>query len=150
MPTTQEPGPRRVSDGPAPEPELPSLITPKRVQPGLDLTAPENAPDAPDGEWTRAHMIQFLARQPRVPVYIPKEPWESKHNDCFLTIGYNGIFFTIIKGRSELVPAPIAEIVEQSQEEFPTSQSKAISRQITDIRDLPPGPNGMAGPEIRL
>ena len=133
-----------------PDPDIPSLVVPRRVVPGLDLTSPENAPDAPDGEWTRQHLIQFLARQPRQPVYIPRENYEPKNGDIFATVGYNGHFFTIRKGVSEMVPAPIAEIVEQSQQEFPTTQSKAISRQITDIRDLPSGPMGMAGAEISI
>lgn len=129
---------------------MPSLITPRRVVQGIDMSSPENAPDMPEGEWSLGHIVQFLARQPKVPVYIPRESWEPKQGDCFQMIGYNGHIFTIRKGSSELVPAPIAEIVEQMQDPFPTSQAKASQRAITDIRDLPPGPMGMSGIEVRL
>jgi hypothetical protein len=40
------------------------------------------------------------------------------------------------------VPIQIAEIIENSQKEYPTQQSQMRKRQITDVRDLAPDPRG--------
>ena len=118
------------------------------MTPTIDLSNPEDAPDMPDGEWSKRHLAQFLARQPRTVVFIPKEGWEPKSEDTFQFVGLNGHGFTVIKGRPVSVPIQIAAIVEQSQEEFPTAQSQLRKRQITDIRDLETGPGGVAGTEV--
>ena len=68
------------------------------------------------------------------------------------TIGYMGHWFQIRKGRPEMVPVQIAEIVENAQKEFSTMQSQAISHQLMDISDLTPSPQsrGIEGVEVFL
>jgi hypothetical protein len=132
--------------------DLPNLIVKPNVTPTIDLTRLEDCPDLPDGEWSRKHLLQFLARQPYSMVFIPKEDWEPKGEDTFQTIGYMGHWFNVRKGKPERVPLQIATIIEQSQEEFPTMQSKAKKRQLTDLRDLPIAPDsrGVEGAEVSL
>lgn len=144
-PPTDEHDPNDVSD-------IPGLIVPVQQTPVIDLSRPEDAPDLPDGEWSKRHLAQFLARQPRSMVFIPKEGWEPKGEDTFQFVGFQGHGFSVVKNKPVSVPIQIAAIIEQSQEEFPTSQSKFRRRQITDVRDLPIDPNGrgVAGPEVVL
>ena len=132
--------------------EMPNLIVPVQTAPVIDLTRPEDCPDMPDGEWSRKHLAQFLSRQPRSVVFIPKEGWEAKGEDTFQTVGFQGHWFRVRKGRPESVPIQIAELIENSQKEFPTMQSEMRKRQLTDIRDLPASADsrGMPGVEVAL
>lgn len=132
--------------------ELPNLIVPLNVTPVIDLNRPEDAPDMADGEWSKRHLLQFLARQPRSMVFIPKENWEAKGEDTFQTVGLQGHWFRVRKGHPESVPIQIATIIEQSQEDFPTSQARLRKRELTDIRDLPPSSDsrGMPGVEVHV
>ena len=140
----------RLTSPPSDDDDLPSLIIPRRPAPALDLRLPENAPDLPDGEWSKRHLLQFLARQERSMVLIPKEPWEPQGEDAFQIVGYLGHWFHVRKGRPETVPIQIAAIIEQSQDEFPTMQSQAKRRVLTDISDLPPAPSGVPGSETYI
>lgn len=117
--------------------EGPSLIRPRNLTPTIDLSRPEDAPDLPGGEWSKRHLLQFLARQPYDTVFIPKENWEPKGVPTFQTVGYLGHWFSIKKGEATDVPVQIAAIIKQSQEDYPTMQSKSIRRQLTDLNDLP-------------
>ena len=137
------PDPNDVSD-------IPGLIVPVQTAPVIDLSKPEDAPDMPDGEWSKRHLAQFLARQPRTVVFIPKENWEPKGEDTFQFVSLQGHGFSVIKGRPVSVPIQIATIIEQSQQDFPTSQSQLRKRQVTDIRDLETGPGGVQGAEVFL
>jgi hypothetical protein len=128
--------------------DIPGLVVPTRLAPSIDLTRPEDCPDLADGEWSKRHLVQFLARQPRSMVFIPKEGWEAKNEESFQTVGYQGHWFTVVKNKPVSVPIQIAAIIEQSQLEFPTTQSQFRKRQITDIRDLDAGPGGVQGPEV--
>ena len=132
--------------------DMPNLIVPTRLAPTIDLNKPEDCPDQPDGEWSKRHLAQFLARQPRTMIFIPKESWEPKGEDSFQTIGFQGHWFRVRKGYPESVPIQIAAIIEQSQQDFPTMQSMAKKRQLVDIRDLPEsaGSRGVAGVEVVL
>lgn len=121
----------------ATEADLPNLIVPTRLTPTIDLSKPEDSPDLPDGDWSQRHLAQFLARQPRSLVFIPKEGWEEKGVDTYQAVGYMGSRFRVLKGKPVSVPIQIAAVIEQSQEEFNTQQSQLRRRQITDIRDLP-------------
>src|SRR5215475_2747801 len=89
--------------------EMPDLVVSHAPSVRIDLTRPEDCADRPDGEWSRAHLGQFLARQPKSMVFIPKEAWEPKAVDCFQIIGYQGHWFRVIKNKPILVPLPIAE-----------------------------------------
>lgn len=150
--------PAEVDDGPIRAPEtidpatVPGLIQPVRTTPTIDLSKPEDCPDLPDGEWSLRHLTQFLARQPRSVVFIPKESWEPKGEDTFQGIGLQGHMFRVRKGRPESVPIQIAEIIENSQQEFPTTQAQLRKRVLTDIRDLEPNPasRGVPGVETFL
>ena len=130
----------------------PSLIVPKRAAPVIDLSDPNDCPDLPDGEWSRRHLVQFLARQPYDMVFIPKENWEPKGEPAFQTIGYLGHWFSVKKGEGAMVPIQIAAIIKQSQDEFQTAQSQSMRRQLTDISDLPaqPGSRGVEGVEVAV
>jgi len=132
--------------------DMPNLIVPHRPKQMIDLSKPEDSPDLPEGEWSKRHLLQFLARQPRDIVYIPKENWEPKGEDTFQVVGLQGHWFHIRKGNTESVPIQIAEIIKNSQMEFPTAQSQLMKRQITDIRDLPQTPDsrGVPGTEVFL
>jgi hypothetical protein len=138
-------------DAPEDEADLPSLIVATNRTPTIDPTNPEDCPDRPDGEWSKGHLLRFLARQPKDMVLIPKEAWEPKGEDTYQTVGYLGHWFRILKGKPVQVPLQIAAVIEQSQRDFPTSQSQAKRRQLTDIRDLDPaGGRGVGGVEIFL
>ena len=130
--------------------EMPDLVVPMNLTPSIDLSKPEDSPDQPEGEWSARHLGQFLARQPRSVVFIPKESWEPKGEDTYQAIGFQGHRFRVRKGRPESVPIQIAAVIEQSQEEFPTQQSQLRRRQITDIRDLPQdlSGRGMLGVDV--
>ncbi len=130
----------------APDDDLPSLIVPRRPAPMIDLSRPEDSPDLPDGEWSKRHLVQFLARQDRTMVFIPKENWEPKGEDAFQIVGYQGHWFRVRKGRPESVPIQIGAIIEHSQEEFATMQSQAKKRVLTDITDLAPAPGSLGVP----
>jgi hypothetical protein len=134
----------------APDDDMPNLIVPTNLAPVIDLTKPEDCPDLPDGEWSKRHLAQFLARQPRDMVFIPKESWEPKGVDCFQIVGLQGHYFRVVKDKAVQVPVQIATIIKQSQEEFPTMQSKSRRQQLTDVRDLPdlPGARGAQGVEV--
>lgn len=134
-----------VATAPSSDAEAPSLIVPKRVAPNIDTSNPLDCPDQPGGEWSRNHLIQFLARQPYDMVYIPKESWENENEDAYQTIGYMGHWFSIKKGEGYMVPVQIAAIVKQSQEKFPTFQSQARKKLLTDLKDLPAQPLGRRG-----
>jgi hypothetical protein len=146
-PVDEPPGATPPSDD-----DIPSLVVPQRVAPNINLDDPADSPDLPDGEWSRAHLTRFLARQPYSVVFIPKQQWEPKNEDTFQTVGFQGHWFSIRKGRPESVPIQIATVIEQSQEEFPTFQSQARRRQLTDIRDLPQSSasRGVPGAEVDL
>lgn len=153
MPRTPTAPGADAQEQPALVDETPStLIRPTVVTPSIDLTRPEDAPDLPLGEWSRVHLNQFLARQPYSMVFIPKENWEPKDQDTFQTIGFQGHWFSVVKGKPVQVPIQIAAVIEQSQEPFPTMQSKAIRRQLTDISDLPQqaGSRGVPGVEVAV
>ena len=142
-----------MAKNPTPEvdEELPSLIRPVNRTPVIDLTNPEDAPDMPEGEWSLGHLMRFLARQPVDLVLVRKEPWEPKSEDTFLTVGYMGHWFQILKDKTVAVPIQIAAVIQQSQRDFPTTQSQAKRRQLTDIRDLPDESRGRgAGVEVFL
>lgn len=130
----------------------PGLIVPTNLTPTIDLTRPEDAPDLADGEWSKRHLLQFLARQPKDMVFIPKENWEAKGEDTYQYVGLQGHSFRVVKGRAVMVPVQIAAIIKQSQADFPTAQSQQKKNQLTDIRDLPPDPNskGLPGAEVYL
>jgi hypothetical protein len=129
--------------------EMPNLVVPLVHTPSIDLTKPEDCPDRPDGEWSKQHLGQFLARQPRDMVLVPKEPWEPKGEDTYLTVGYCGHWFRILKGKSVSVPLQIAAVVQQSQRDFPTTQAQDRRLALTDIRNLPDTSRGRgAGVEI--
>lgn len=130
----------------------PGLIVPTNLTPAVDLTDPRDAPDLADGEWSKQHLLQFLARQPKDMVFIPKETWEAKGEDTFQYVGLQGHSFRVVKNKAVMVPVQIAAIIKQSQEEFPTAQSQQKKNQITDIRDLPINPysKGLPGAEVFL
>ena len=134
-----------LSDG-----DEPSLVVPVNRTPTIDLTKPEDCPDQPDGEWSRGHLLRFLARQPRSVVFIPKENWEPKGDDVYQLVGYCGHWFRVRKGRPESVPIQIAEVIENAQKDFPTSQSQNRKRQLTDIRDLGDQPGSMGAPGVEV
>lgn len=115
----------------------PSLIRPRRVRPTIDLSNPLDAPDLPDGEWSRAHLNQFLGRQPYDMVFIKLESYEDDGEDHYQTVGFQGHWFSIRKGEAVSVPVQIAAIIKQSQEKFPTMQSQAKKRLLTDLSALP-------------
>lgn len=125
------------------------LIRPINRTPTIDLSRPEDCPDLPDGEWSKQHLLQFLARQPRDVVFIPKEPWEPKGEETYQYVGFQGHGFRIRKGRTESVPIQIAAIIEQSQEEFPTTQSQANRRALTNILDMAPEPGSLGVPGVQ-
>ena len=129
--------------------EMPNLIVPVNRTPTIDLSDPSDCPDQPDGEWSKAHLGRFLAKQPRTMVMVPKESWEPKGEDTYLTVGYCGHWFRVVKNKPVMVPLQIGAIIEQSQREFPTTQAQNKRWQLTDIRDLPDTSRGRgAGVEI--
>jgi hypothetical protein len=130
----------------------PGLIVPTNLTPSIDRTRPEDAPDLADGEWSKQHLLQFLARQPKDMVFIPKETWELKGEDTYQYVGLQGHSFRVVKNKAVMVPVQIAAIIKQSQEEFPTAQSRQHKNQLTDIRDLPTNPysKGLPGAEVFL
>lgn len=121
------------------------LIRPKRITPTIDLSDPRDCPDLPDGEWSRAHLNQFLARQPYDMVFIKVEPYEDDGEPHYQIVGLQGHWFSVLKGDAVEVPIQIAAIIKQSQAKFPTMQSKAIRRQLTDLTGLPPQSLGRRG-----
>jgi hypothetical protein len=122
--------------------EMPNLVVPTVLTPTIDLSDPMDCPDMPDGEWSKRHIGQFLARQPRDMVLIPKEGWEPKGEDTYQIVGYLGHWFRVLKGKPVSVPIQISALIQQSQRDFPTTQSQAKRRELTDIRDLPDASRG--------
>lgn len=133
--------------------EIPSgLIVATPSTPLIDPNNPEDQPDLPDGEWSKGHFLRFLARQPKSMVFLRREPWEPKSGDVYQYVGLQGHSFRVLKDKPVMVPVQIAAIIEQSQEEFPTTQSQAKKRALTNIMDMPaePGSLGVPGVETFL
>lgn len=142
-PDLEQPG------GFAPDNDIPpGLIVPTNRTPAIDLTDPMDAPDLKDGEWSKAHLLQFLARQPKDMVFIQKESWEAQGEDTYQHVGLQGHSFRVLKGQAVMVPIQIAEIIKYSQNPFPTMQSQAKKQQLTDFTNLPPDPRAKGVPGV--
>lgn len=96
-----------------------------------------------DTRWaSKAKLMQWLSICPAVMVSIPLDP-SNDPEDTTKTqnhyVGYDGYPFYIPKGEPVEVPAPIAEIVRQSQQKYRTAQARGL-----DLLTISPkNPNGM-------
>ena len=125
-------------------------MTRSQILSGPPAGPAEDLPDLKDGSWSKAHLMQFLARRPTVVRIIPPTWDEMQRPDQVHVqhIGYQGHFFHVRKGTPELVPDVIGAIIDNMLDPFPTQQSKLRRMEITDLRQLPTGPGGIQGFEL--
>ena len=101
-----------------------------------------NMLEVDDTYWTKVKLMQWLSACPAVMVSIPFDP-SNDPEDLSATrawpVIYDGYPFYIPKGEPVEVPAPIAEIVKQSQQKYRTAQARGL-----DLLTISPqNPNGM-------
>lgn len=79
--------------------------------------------------WTRKGLTAWFKVCPRVQVTIPLDPGNDPKDAAkaqpHLVI-IDGIKIPVKKGRPQLVPLPVAQIIEQMQTEYRTAQSQGI------------------------
>lgn len=106
-----------------PDPEPYVTVTTEDVLTARGLVAKEIR------RWTKAGLSRWLAKCPKVPVYVPLDR-ELGEVDAAkarpLPVYYDGYRIDVPKGRNVMVAKPIAEIVENMQTEYRTAQAQGI------------------------
>lgn len=83
----------------------------------------------PVKHWTKKKLEQWLAACPTELVHIQLDPSQVNEDPDRVPpfpVIYDGFPFDIPRGQSVEVPAPIAQIVKQSQRKYVTSQAAGI------------------------
>ena len=115
------------------DPYAPSLEV-AQIEDQADTYAVSPDPLVPaDGEWTRATMKRFLDAQPKRAVAISRDHNDKQGVKAYHDVWYQGFRWPIEKGKSVLVPEPIAQIVEQMDREYRTTQARNQAAFLNDI-----------------
>jgi hypothetical protein len=125
----------------APRGGLVQEVEPARPIPVLTAT-PNLTGNGP--KWTRQKALDFLQAQLMTSVYIPLTDDEiGRGGTYYAPVGWNGWHIPVPKGREVRVPAPIAEIVQQSLQYYRTVQAHEARADFNTMLVTPDRPEGL-------
>lgn len=106
-------------------PPVDPYITVRKVR----TKTPDGIVEDEERTWTRKGLAAWLAACPKVQVTIPLDPINdpkdvSKAQPHYVI--WDGIRIPIKKGRPQLVPLPIADVIANMQAQYRTAQSQGI------------------------
>lgn len=134
-----------VSDDGLECPSTEGYVTARNVR----TKTPDGVVEDIDYVWTRAGLSKWLAACPKVQVFIPLDPANdgkdaSKARPQMVFI--DGFPIPVKKGRAQLVALPVAEIIQNMQNEYRTAQSQGIDLYTINPED--PGDRGYEVPTL--
>lgn len=100
--------------------------------------APDGVIEEVESYWTKAGLSRWLARCPKVMVKIDLDHVSGETNPATARpwpVFIDGFRIDVPKGVNVMVPLPVAQIVENMQTEYRTSQSQGIDLYRIDPND---------------